>query len=111
MNRKTDPDGFDAIPMRHPDDCIKEQEWREVHEFIAGTREYRKSLCDKLDSIKSSIKSMQNVFWAVVLAILVPFVLGMVWVGEVKKQVEINTARWQLHEQVYGGTTHAKVQP
>ena len=64
--------------------CLKEAEWREVHEFIASTKPYRESL-DK------SIGGIRNGMWAVVLVVLIPFITGMVWIGEIKGTIERNT--------------------
>lgn len=35
--------------------CVKEDEWREVHDFIAGTGEYRLHLDKKIDKLTEAV--------------------------------------------------------
>lgn len=71
-------------PHIEKETCLKEKEWREVHDFIAATPAYRTNL-------DSSIKGIQRGMWAVALSVLIPFVLGLVWVGELKNTVAQHT--------------------
>lgn len=68
--------------------CLKEQEWREVHEFIASTKPYRKTLDDSLTNLSKSVGGIRAGVWAVALVVLVPFIMGLVWIGEVGQKVE-----------------------
>lgn len=36
--------------------CLKEKEWREVHDFISGTKEYRIHLDSKIDAIVTALE-------------------------------------------------------
>ncbi len=71
--------------------CLKEQEWRDVRDFMSGTKEYRIHLDDTLGSIK-------NIAIAALLAILVPSIIFWVQLGEMKRQVNINTERLDIIE-------------
>jgi len=93
MNRRTDPDGVDFSHHRK-DICLKEAEWREIHEHIAGTKEYRRSLCDKLDLIRGDVRGFNMRLWGFLLVILIPLVGAFMWVGHMDNQVEVNTQRW-----------------
>lgn len=61
--------------------CLKEQEWREVHEFISSTKPYRKSLDE-------AIRDVRNGMWGLALVVLIPFITGMVWIGGVGAKKE-----------------------
>lgn len=63
--------------------CLKDKEWREVHDFIAGTASYRRSLDADLRGIKSGM-------WGVALVVLIPFLTGMIWIGAIGAKVEQN---------------------
>jgi hypothetical protein len=78
--RHSDPIGEDHSGDRH-DICLKDREWREVHDFIAGTSAYRKSLDADLKGIKGGM-------WAVALTVLLPFVTGLIWIGGIGEQVK-----------------------
>jgi hypothetical protein len=60
------------------------EEWREVHDFIAATPEYRKGL-------NKAIGGVQNGMWAVALVVLVPFITGMIWIGEINGTIKRQT--------------------
>lgn len=36
---------------KQPHDCLHPEEWREMHDFMAGTTEYRKHLDAKIDEL------------------------------------------------------------
>ena len=41
---------------KHPQECLRQEEWGEIKAFVQNTVEYRKSLCSKLDAIRSENK-------------------------------------------------------
>ena len=63
--------------------CLKEKEWREVHDFVAATIPYRKSL-------DASLSGIRNGMWAVALAVLVPFLAGFIWIGGINESIKNN---------------------
>ena len=71
-------------PLTELETCLKEKEWREVHDFIAATPAYRMSLDESLKGIKTGM-------WAVALTVLIPFLLGFVWFGEINGTVKHHT--------------------
>lgn len=81
--------------MTHSDKkvCLKEIEWRDVRDFMSGTKEYRIHLDATLGSIKTIALSA-------LLAILVPSIIFWVQLGEMKRQVNINTERLDVIESV-----------
>ena len=81
--RHTDKDGSDHTSERH-NQCLMTEEWREVHDFIAATPAYR-------DSLDKSLKALQNGMWAVALVVLVPFITGMIWIGEINGTIKRQT--------------------
>ena len=42
-------------PHIEKETCLKETEWREVHDFLAGTAEYRKHLDLKIDALTTAL--------------------------------------------------------
>ena len=94
VNRKTDEPSSDFSHQRR-DVCLKEDEWREMHDFLAGTKEYRKALNDQLLTIQKSIGGFWQSFWALLLVVVIPFVCGFVWIGQIDNQVKVNTQRWE----------------
>ena len=81
--RHTDKEGADHTAERH-NQCLMTEEWREVHDFIAATPEYRKGL-------NKAIGGVQNGMWAVALVVLVPFITGMIWIGEINGTIKRQT--------------------
>ena len=89
-------------PKTEHDVCLKDQEWREVHDFIAGTKEYRVHLDrrfddqnEKLDALTEAVKenyhknekrirSLEAFRWyaggavAVIVAVLIPIALSVI---------------------------------
>ena len=41
---------------KHPQECLRQEDWGEIKEFVRDTREYRKGLCAKLDDIRRESK-------------------------------------------------------
>src|SRR5574343_1938303 len=79
MNRRTDEANEDFSHLRQ-EVCLKEKEWREVHDFIAGTDSYRKSLNEKIGGVTNGL-------WAVALVVLIPFTTGLIWIGGIGQKV------------------------
>ena len=97
--RRTDPQGSNHVNERH-DVCLKATEWREVHDFIAGTKEYREqrdaNLDKKIDDLtlavsmnygknEKRIRSLENFRYyaagavAVIVVVLIPVALKVIW--------------------------------
>lgn len=64
--------------------CLKEKEWREVRDFIIGTGEYRIHL-------DRSIQVIINILSGIAIAVLIPSIILWINVGEMKRQISINT--------------------
>jgi len=73
--------------------CLKEEEWKDVRDFISGTREYRVHLDKSLDAIK-------NITLGAIITVLIPSVYFWVQLGEMKRQVQVNTDRLAVIEKV-----------
>lgn len=75
-------------PHIEQESCLKEKEWREVHDFISSTKPYRTSLDDSILGIKKSIGEVAKGMWGVALVVLVPFITSMIWIGGIGAKVE-----------------------
>lgn len=81
-------------PHIEKETCLKEQEWREVHDFISGTKEYRLHLDNKIDGIvlalsenyaknERRIRHLENFRWmiagafCILTAVLIPVALAV----------------------------------
>jgi hypothetical protein len=92
-----------VTPHIEKETCLKESEWKEVHEFVAGTKVYRQSLCDKLDGIKEGLLFNRNVVFGLIVALIVPVFMGAMSIGEMRRQIDINTIRLDKLEAVAHG--------
>ena len=46
---------------RKHNECLRQEEWGEIKSFVANTTDYRRSLCSKLDDIRSENKERFDV--------------------------------------------------
>lgn len=69
---------------KHPEECLRQEEWGMIKAFVVETKNYRKSLCSKLNFIRNTVIGL-------VLAILIPFILGMISVGEMRQEIRTNS--------------------
>ena len=83
MTRKDDAPGADYSSQR-VHDCIHEGDWGAWKEFKENTLVYRKSLCGKLNGIRNAILGL-------ILAVLIPFIMGLISVGEIKGEIKRNS--------------------
>jgi len=79
-HRMSDSENSDFSGQREHG-CIHEADWGQWLEFKRNTIEYRNALCKKLSSIQSAI-------WGLALVVLIPFILGMISIGEIKHTVQ-----------------------
>jgi signal transduction histidine kinase len=78
--------------------CLKETEWREVRDFIIGTGEYRMHLDNSINEIKKAAEGTRNLVLAIGLGILIPSIMLWINLGEMKRQIEVNTTRLSVIE-------------
>ena len=108
----------------HPPECLRQEEWGEIKEFVRNTDAYRVSLCTKLDDIRKENKERfeillaelrsrdgdtndritrlkdtagKIIFWGV--CSLVSF--ATLW-GALTVTVTRNTLKWDAHDKAYG---------
>lgn len=79
---------------RH-DECVRPEDWREVHDFISGTREYRLHLDTKIDGLvialaenytknEKRIRHLENFRWmiagafCILTAVVIPIALAVI---------------------------------
>lgn len=75
-------------PHIDKEQCLKDKEWREVHDFIASTKPYRVTLDESIHKLSKDMGGIRAGVWAVALVVLIPFFMGLIWIGEVGEKVE-----------------------
>jgi hypothetical protein len=49
---------------KHPQECLKAEEWREIHDFVATTKEHRTAVMDNFDQIRKEAKERFEIMLA-----------------------------------------------
>ena len=49
---------------KHPQECLRQEEWGEIKEFVKNTDAYRAGLCSKLDDIRKENKERFEILLA-----------------------------------------------